>query len=259
MDNETPSVSSGTGIGTNTETGMGTGRGANRGTGIGTGIAKVLDSVYKELEGNEAVGTDLDDLFWSSINASAASSTADSLESTFYQSIVEDEEWSPKLQEISTYDPPSGAPVLPADAVVETVGSTVANSAAGTAVGAAAGTVAGIAAGIAADPSTFNRDAVINQVAESALQEVEKRIHRSGATPDSEGDYLLFSNGENGVYVGRPEQYGTLYDDPRIHMKDLLSRFYRGNKQELEQVAKQIIDNAVKGTPVDVKRWLGGK
>ncbi len=226
MDNETPGTSSG--------------------ASIGTGIGLVLDTVYKELEGNEAVGTDLDDLFWSSINANAASSTADSLERTFYNSIIEDDNWSPKQQDLSLYDPPRGEPVVPAQAAI------------GSAATAAAGAAATAVASRLPDPAAQGKEAVINQVADYAVREVEKRIHKSNAVPDGEGDYLLFSNGENGVYVGRPEQYGTLYDNPRDHMKDLLSKFYRGNKQELEQVAQQIIDNAIKGTPVDVKRWFGG-
>ncbi len=192
---------------------------------IGTGIAEVLDAAYRELEGNEAVGTDLDDLFWSSVNANAGSNTAHSLDSVFYGSLVEGDDWTPKQQDVLEPAPPRGDPVIP-DSVT-------------------------------AAAASLDKDAVINQIAEYAVREVEKRLPQSRARADAEGDYLLFSDGENGVYVGRPEQYGVRYDDPKTHMKNLLTKFYRGNQQELEQVAQQIITNAINGTPVDIKRWLG--
>jgi len=187
---------------------------------IGSGIAEVLNAAMGELIESEVVGNDLNNIFWSSINANAASSTADSLDSTFYGSIVEGDTWTPKQQDLTSYAPPSGAPV--------------------------------------SLESTFGPggDAIIDQVAEYAVREVDRLIHQSKAVPDDEGDYLLFTDGENGVYVGRPQQYGSLYDNPKDHMKDLLSKFYRGNQQELEQVAFQVIDNALKGTPVDIKKWL---
>ena len=202
-------------------------------TGIGTGIAEVLDAACKELAGNVVVGTDLDNIFWSSINASAQSHTAESLDSTFYNSIITDEGWVPRQQDLSALDPPSGEPVAPVIPTTPPRGEPV----------------------IPVIPAPSERDAVINQVANLAVNEVEKRIRLSGALPDDEGDYLLFTDGDEGIFVGRPDQYGKLYDDPRDHMKDLLGRFYRGNKVELEQVAQQIVTNALKGTPVDIKRW----
>jgi len=196
------------------------GQGAGSGSGIGRGIAAVLKAAYNELAESEVVGSDLDDIFWSSINASAASSTADSLDNTFFGSIAAGDSWTPRQQDLSSLAPPSGEPVS------------------------------------LDRPFGPGGDAIIDQVAEYAVREVDRLIHQSRAVPDDEGDYLLFTDGENGVYVGRPQQYGSLYDTHKDHMKDLLSKFYRGNQQELEQVASQIVDNALKGTPIDINKWL---
>jgi hypothetical protein len=200
--------------------------------GIGTGIAKVLEAASKELVENEAVDTDLDDLCWSSVNANAAACAADSLDNTFYHSIAEDENWAPKQQSLSALDPPNGEPVVAGGPVV-----------AGDPVGAG-------------DPAAFDKDAAIDQVAEFAVREVERLTHRSTAASNQQGDVLLFTNGNEGVYVGGSGQYATLYDNPKESMKGLLNMFYRGNRQELEQVAQHIIDNAVKGTPVDIREWI---
>ncbi|MCL2529658.1 MAG: hypothetical protein FWE41_04930 [Coriobacteriia bacterium] len=188
--------------------------------GIGSGIAEVLDAAFRELTENEVVGDDLDKIFWSSVNADAKCYSGDSLDNTFYGSIIEGDTWTPKQLDLTSPAPPSGQPVS-----IEI-------------------------------PSNLSREAIIDQVAEFAVREVDRLIHQSQAAPDDEGDYLLFTDGENGIYVGRPQQYGVLYDNPKDHMKDLLNNFYRGNKQELEQVAYQIIDNALKGTPIDVRKWL---
>jgi len=189
-------------------------------TGIGSGISEVLEAAYRELSAGESIGSDLDDIFWASINTHAGSSTNDSLDSTFFNSIVEGEDWSPKQQDLSSFEPPSGEPVLAKNLLLT------------------------------------DKDKIIDQVAEYAIREADKYIHQSSASPDSEGDYLLFTDGEDDVYFGRPEFYGKAYDNPKEHMKNLLEMFYRGNQQELEQVAQQIITNALKGTPVDVSKWI---
>jgi len=187
---------------------------------IGNSISKVLDAAYKELVENESVEAGLYNLFWSSVKANPESSVADSLEGTFYKSFVEDGSWMFN-QEAPAYDPPRGARVA------------------------------------VKDSEALERDTVIDQVAEFTVREVEKRIQQSGVLPNNAGDYLLFRNGDDRVFVGCPQKYGKTYDDPKSRMKDLLGMFYRGNQQELEQVAQQIIDNAIKGTPVDVRKWIG--
>ena len=65
---------------------------------IGSGISQVLDAVNKELENNIAVGHDLDNLFWSSVNAVAEDSRSGSLDSVFYSSIIDGDAWEPKQQ-----------------------------------------------------------------------------------------------------------------------------------------------------------------
>jgi hypothetical protein len=191
------------------------------GVGIGTGIAKVLEAAGKMLAESEVVGTDLDDIFWSSVNADVATGTDDSLDSTFYRSIVKDGDWMPKQQELSAFAPPSGKPV------------------------------------IAESPAAFDKNAVIDQVAEFAVREVERLARQNAAAPGQRRDILLFSNGDEKVYVGGPGQYSSLRDNPKESMKGLLNIFYRENRQELEQLAQHVVDNAVKGTPIDIGKWIG--
>ncbi|MDR1359249.1 MAG: hypothetical protein LBJ48_07880 [Coriobacteriales bacterium] len=205
-------------------------------TGIGTGIAQVLEAAYRELEENEAVDTDLDVLFWSSINANAQSSMNDSLDSTFYQSIVKDEAWAPRQQDLPSFDPPSGQPVT-----VE--GQQAGNNETGIST--------------VLDKAELDKDALINQVAEEAVREAERLVHRKDTATNQKGDLLLFTDGEDEVYVGKPGQGGSGYDEVKSRMKNLLGSFYRGSKQELEQVAQQVLDSASQGTPVDVRKWVG--
>ena len=183
-------------------------------------IAKALEAATREMEESEAVNNDLDDIFWSSIHATTTSSSADTLDSIFYHSLVESDNFTLEQQDFSEYAPPSGAPV------------------------------------VAESPEAVERDTMIDQVAEYTIREVEKNIKKGNVAYGGLGDLLLFTNGANGVYMGKPQQEGALYDDPKQHMKNLLGMFYRGNKQELDQVAQHIIDNALKGTPVDVRKWL---
>lgn len=203
------------------------------GTTIGTGISEALLAASRELYEHDIDAFDLDKIFWSSINTIAGGGSTDSLDSTFYNSLIPDEEsWAPVQQDLSAYDPPAGnLPVTPA-------------------------APAASAAPVAQNPADIEKASLVNQVAELAIREIENRINQGQVATNQSGERLLFTYGDDKVFIGQPQQYGITIDDPTKRMEELLGLFYRGNRQDLEQVAQQIIDNAVRGTPIDVKKWL---
>ncbi|MCL2807961.1 MAG: hypothetical protein FWD27_07405 [Coriobacteriia bacterium] len=185
-------------------------------------ITTVLDAAYNELKKSRAADNDLDNIFWSSVHTTADSCKSDSLDSIFYDSLINDDNWTPRKEEISSYDPPSGDPV------------------------------------IASAPEAVDKETLIDQVAEVALRELDNLLPQSKLISDIKGGYLLFSDGDDKVFVGKPNQFGLQFDNPKEQLKSLLGKFYRGDKKELEHVAQHIVGNALNGTPVDIKKWLSG-